>query len=450
MNSRNDTEFDEDVTFVDVPSDSDADPLALFESESDPDQGDGPVPLESKRASPAASLTRARRPMALDQVLHRLGSVAWAEAVAIVEGLCEVLISGGRERVPEVSRIAITAAGGVAVGTGGVKDAAGPILARMIHTLTATGSIPAPLRLLVTRWTSAGDEHTIAEFAKELGYFARPDGQNLIQAVYERAVATVPVRPTPRQEVPRPVPPVRPPQARDSRFLYFAVAAAGLLVISLTGLVALRGTGSTRASSTPSSTATTAQSDGLAAGTNPPSVAGPGRQRGIGTGTRAAAATPGTADRGTTPVMPVSPRGNAPGAPPAPVSSAVRATLASPAAASPRSAPIPPSSGAVASSRSALEATPIYSRRDPNVTPPALLHAQLPSPLLSGFQPDMNTIELIVSETGSVERVRLLSTPKRMPDMMLLSNAKNWEFEPAVKDGQAVRYRLELSWTATP
>jgi outer membrane biosynthesis protein TonB len=62
----------------------------------------------------------------------------------------------------------------------------------------------------------------------------------------------------------------------------------------------------------------------------------------------------------------------------------------------------------------------------------------------------MNTIELIVSETGFVERVRLLSTPKRMADMMLLSGAKNWEFEPALKDGQSVRYRLELSWAATP
>ena len=103
MDSRNDKEFDEDVMFVDVPSDGDADPLALFASESDPNQEDRPTPRESresKEASPAASLTRVRRPMALDQVLHRLGSVAWAEAVAIVEGLCEVLISGGRERSP--------------------------------------------------------------------------------------------------------------------------------------------------------------------------------------------------------------------------------------------------------------------------------------------------------------------------------------------------------------
>ena len=81
MNSRNDTEVDADVTFVDGPSDpGGGDPLALFESESE-GQEEGPAPLESNEASPAASLPRVRRPMALDQVLHRLGSVAWVEAV---------------------------------------------------------------------------------------------------------------------------------------------------------------------------------------------------------------------------------------------------------------------------------------------------------------------------------------------------------------------------------
>ena len=93
---------------------------------------------------------------------------------------------------------------------------------------------------------------------------------------------------------------------------------------------------------------------------------------------------------------------------------------------------------------------PIYSRWDPEVIPPGFQYPQLPSQFLSGVRPDMNTIELIVSESGAVERVRLLSTPKRMADMMLLSGAKNWVFEPAIKDGQPVRYRLELSWAATP
>jgi hypothetical protein len=94
--------------------------------------------------------------------------------------------------------------------------------------------------------------------------------------------------------------------------------------------------------------------------------------------------------------------------------------------------------------------SPIYSAEDRDVTPPSIRHPQLPPPLFSGVQEDMNTIELIISEAGTVERVRLLSTPKRMADMMLLSGAKTWEFEPASRFGQSVRYRLLLTWAATP
>jgi hypothetical protein len=97
-----------------------------------------------------------------------------------------------------------------------------------------------------------------------------------------------------------------------------------------------------------------------------------------------------------------------------------------------------------------VPASPIYSAADVDVTPPTFTQPQIPTPLVDEASPEMNTIELIVSASGAVERVRLVSRPRRMPDMMLLSGAKNWEFEPAVKDGQSVRYRLELSWAATP
>jgi len=462
MNTRNDAEFHADVTFVDVPSDTaGADPLALFESESEPSQEGDRVALESETISPSASLARVRGPIALDHVLHRLGHVTWAEAVAIVEGLCGVLISGGRERVPEMSRVAITALGGVAVGTGGVNEAAGPILARMLHTLAATGSMPAPLRLFVTRWASASDGHPIAEFAKELAYFARPDGRTLIQGVYDRAVATVPVQPKPLPEALKQARPVRRPTAKGSRGLYAAAAAVVVLGVSLTALFAWRGFGWPL---TPVRSAVTEAEADLAlavpvTGTNPQESVSQ-----TAAGSRAPGApTSGAAARSarTPPTLPDRPQVRTAG-PPGPVSSAVRATLASPGAPAARPSPplpLPTTGGAPgnaleanparATRRGAPEA-PIYSPSDPDVTPPVFLHPQLPAQLLSGLRPDMNTLELIVSETGTVERVRLLSTPKRMPDMMLLSGAKNWEFEPALKDGQSVRYRLELSWAATP
>jgi hypothetical protein len=65
-------------------------------------------------------------------------------------------------------------------------------------------------------------------------------------------------------------------------------------------------------------------------------------------------------------------------------------------------------------------------------------------------QAEVNTIELIGTEDGTVDRVRLVSAPRRLSDMMLLSGAKTWRFEPASRDGRSVKYRLLLSWDATP
>ena len=100
--------------------------------------------------------------------------------------------------------------------------------------------------------------------------------------------------------------------------------------------------------------------------------------------------------------------------------------------------------------RVALPQPRIYSSGDSDVTPPVFHQPQIPAQLLSGLRAATNTLEVIISETGRVERVRFVSTPKRMADMMMLSSAKNWEFDPALKDGQPVRYRLELSWAVTP
>ena len=51
---------------------------------------------------------------------------------------------------------------------------------------------------------------------------------------------------------------------------------------------------------------------------------------------------------------------------------------------------------------------------------------------------------------GGVERVRLTSKPRRLVDVMELSAAKAWKFDPALKDGQPVRYRFELVTSVPP
>jgi len=84
------------------------------------------------------------------------------------------------------------------------------------------------------------------------------------------------------------------------------------------------------------------------------------------------------------------------------------------------------------------------------VQPAVLTRQQLLPPVFVDGPGRPVRLELIVSPAGTVERARFLEAPQRMADMMLLSSAKTWQFTPAVKDGQPVRYRTVLSWVGAP
>ncbi len=91
---------------------------------------------------------------------------------------------------------------------------------------------------------------------------------------------------------------------------------------------------------------------------------------------------------------------------------------------------------------------PIYSSADADVIPPTMTDPQLP--LLADASADANVIELVVSASGEVEEVRMLAPVRRLPDVMQLSNAKAWRFEPALRAGAPVRYRLAVRWAVAP
>ena len=91
----------------------------------------------------------------------------------------------------------------------------------------------------------------------------------------------------------------------------------------------------------------------------------------------------------------------------------------------------------------------IYSAEDADVVPP-MTSETLPGPTISEWTTRTNAMELIVSATGAVEHVRLLTAPQRMPDVLVLSRAKVWKFTPAMKDGRPVRYRLRVTWEVNP
>jgi hypothetical protein len=90
----------------------------------------------------------------------------------------------------------------------------------------------------------------------------------------------------------------------------------------------------------------------------------------------------------------------------------------------------------------------IYTVADLDVAVPILRSHDLPR-WRSSDRTDVDAVEVVVSQQGSVERIRLVSRPRRMIDMMALSAAKMWKFDPGLKNGAPVRYRLVLASPST-
>jgi hypothetical protein len=493
------TPFGSDGAFqTPFSSEGAADPLALFESEADLAQS-GVPPAQAPRAAaadrsdipdvvaPAGAASQApgrtpqatiipqgRIPIAIDDLLNRLGHVEWVEAVAIVEALCVGLTSGSgtRARIPELSNILITAQGTVVTRGGSSNGPPGPRLARTLHELTAGATVAVPLRLFITKWVSFTDEHSVADFAKELAYYSRPDGAVLIRAVYERALAKPSTPPKPRPVAADAVQAkARRPQPRRLRRSRRVAAAVIMFGTALTGVWIWRTSPTTFDQETPFN-AWRVISDSARA----MRAAAAAASERFGPATRddggSAGPAPESRDQATA-AAPESTRGpRAAGSVRLPARNAsARSAAGQPATPSlPAPGDVGPSSrsggmapavpmgtglaaeGAAEGTRvnAVRDAAQVFTSADPDVRPPELLRPQLPFPLLSGVRTELNTMELIVSETGTVERVQLISQPRRMADMMLLSGAKAWVFEPASWRGQSVRYRLLVSWDSGP
>jgi hypothetical protein len=90
----------------------------------------------------------------------------------------------------------------------------------------------------------------------------------------------------------------------------------------------------------------------------------------------------------------------------------------------------------------------LFSAADASVVPPTLLRPRLPTRSSAGSSEEsLPQVELLVSRTGEVESVKLLTRPADVRAAMMLSAIKTWRFEPATRDGQPVRYRLNLRLT---
>jgi hypothetical protein len=404
-------------------------------------------PLASASGSPTTAPL-----LSLEEVLRRDVAINWDEAVAVVEEVC-TLLSPAETGVPGASDLFI-ADGAVVPRDGARAEPEVSSAGRLLHSLLSNaGGTPVPLRLFVTQASAQGTYANIEGFAKALAYFGKPGRRELIRALYVRCATVTPVPAPARPAEPKPevVPSAAaPPPARKRPALkHLAVAMVAAMALSAAGVWVWLTKSSLAGDATLSSLVAQAREAISGLGIGGPAEEPPASS--------AAAAAPQPRRDGETGSRVNGPRADAP--------RLVSRTIGSPGPAPTRSRrparpPMPvliqPPSSAELSARNADETArdaamlTIYSSKDAGVEPPMLLHPQIPANLMLAGESRLNIMELLISETGSVEQVRLIAGPSRLPDVMLLSGAKAWRFQPASRDGEAVRYRARVSWAGTP
>ena len=90
---------------------------------------------------------------------------------------------------------------------------------------------------------------------------------------------------------------------------------------------------------------------------------------------------------------------------------------------------------------------PVFDGRDVEVTPPRMQRVRLrraSGPFSYGTSNEAGLVELVVSASGDVESAKFVTNPLNVHQSMLLSAVKAWRFRPALRNGQATRYRLRV------
>jgi hypothetical protein len=405
----------------------------------------------------------------LERLLARHTPIAWFEAVAVVQELCGALVERGTNvegSVPGLGEIAISPGGGLTLLAEG-PPAPSPV-SSVAHILMALLSeaetLPVQLRLLALGAASPTPRFkSIAELSNGLAFFERPGRRAHLQALYDRfqetPVSKAETEPTPAP--PRPlVRPPRPPRLRwwTPRRIRAGVAVAAVALAVGTAVwlwpriggrdatgrrgpvaSALAGASQKMARVAEDGVRAVARTLGLAA-TDRPGVVSAAEPVPADAGAGAAGARVGRPQT----AQPAA-AGEGGGAP-----SEAAPALADAAVYSARDPSVMPPR----LDRSRLPASPPPAASwtevpdDTNVTPPRLDRARLPAYPPPGVNLDeVPEIDLVVSATGEVESVRLLTQPVRVPAAMMLSAVKNWRFEPATRGGQPVRYRMRLRLT---
>ena len=418
-------------------------------------------------------------------LLERQVALSWQEAVAIALETAEMAERSGRGTVPRDQNIELKSGGTLEFLRGRVETGA-PVssVAVMLNALLPKDP-PTQLRLLVsTAGPGSATYKCLGEFVEALKYFDRPGRRQVLAEIHRRALETpIPVDAPGDKIAPRPAKKKKPPMSAGRRW---AVAAAVLVAVgagalavaekSEPGMVtgrtaAVQATAATWWASAMEATAwfREAASEDLAIVVERLEVAGGDLTEDLGIGDGDAATGEEEAEEADAEVT-ESGSTNGSAIEPAPLDSSA-AVAPSPEVKS-ESADAEAATGAAATGddaapdlpnatrpdanstvasvepvaeapRGPLASSALFDSRDLHVTPPTTVRLQLPEPVDEGppWDEQVGVVEAIVSASGEVEKVKLLSPHRSFHQAMILSAVKTWRFQPALRDGDAVRYR---------
>ena len=98
--------------------------------------------------------------------------------------------------------------------------------------------------------------------------------------------------------------------------------------------------------------------------------------------------------------------------------------------------------------------TTIYTGANTDVVPPVALKRTMPpwQPVkpIDKIRNFRGAVELVIDERGKVQTVIVAASVHQDYDAALARAARDWTFQPAMKAGAAVRYRMKMEITLTP
>lgn len=406
-----------------------------------------------------------RATLGLDEILQREITTDWFEGVAVIQAVCRAVPGLGTSGTgfPTPRQIAITATGEIELlGVTSSPDAvvaAGRLLGEMLHN-----DVPVRLRLIHSEAVANRPAFaTLDELVEALAYFERPDGQQTLQTLYARASAARkrPGQPDDAQVERQTLAPVQnaapaelalaqqihaaSPRRRSHPWypvalgiVLVAVAAAAFLAyggrqrmfVFSGGDAPVEGSASlpndrarTRGTTKPAAGARTSRTSETSSSARRPSHSGPLVQR------------DGSRSTSTRQPVPLALERREPA--PAPIALAGFAAL--PVFDHTITVQVADHEG------DNEKRVPIYSRVNRDVQPPIALRPHLPSEPPAHVPVDhLMVLDLVVTDRGQVESVRLLTDPRTVNDFMMVSAAKAWIFAPAILDGLPVKYRHRI------